>query len=203
MWGVWRLVSVFLRWSCWYSRKYCWDFALFPLNLWNAVSLKSLDSMWLQKWVGLCPTLATRERCRTSSTSTGHILVKLPQMILNRISSYCGNLTWRSRWFLLRNHLGGLRWKLFGKGQALSWNTWEVIGWTICLSRCLPRLSKPVMRRAKKTLCKSWKSLRCRSFLPSMKKNSPVLQRAASTLISEGAAIDVYESTLLARSHPT
>lgn len=50
--------------------------------------------------------------------------------ILDRSSS-C--ITWHARWFVTQNRLRRCHWTLFGKVQALSKNTWRVIGWTICL----------------------------------------------------------------------
>lgn len=42
-----------------------------------------------------------------------------------------------SRWFSTQNHLRSCKWKLFGKGQALSKNMRQVIGWTICPSQSI------------------------------------------------------------------
>ena len=42
---------------------------------------------------------------------------------------FINKLTWSSRWFVSRNHLGRLGWKQLGKGQVLSNYTWQLIGW--------------------------------------------------------------------------
>ena len=45
--------------------------------------------------------------------------------------------TWHARWFVTLDNLRSSPWKVFGKGQALSKNTWQVIGLSITVYHCL------------------------------------------------------------------
>ena len=62
-------------------------------------------------------------------TTTSYFMAKHANWAARHIK-----VTWCIRWFVPWSHLRSGPWKLFGKEKALSKNTWQVIGWTICLS---------------------------------------------------------------------
>lgn len=77
-------------------------------------------------------------------------LVKLINLIWNYMEKYnkanfsywWQRLTWLPRWFVALSHLGRLRLNVFVKGQVVSKNTWQRIGWTTCLSPTISHKSK-------------------------------------------------------------